>query len=126
MQEDGEGKLQQPANTMLATQIYCIPGAYREEEYKLFELMKHTTLFLATDPRDKIYVLLGICSDAGTDFPVDYELTPAQPHQAVVRFQVEKHGGCCAFAAIDNAHTTMDPRRAQRAAFWRVRAEDGK
>ena len=63
-----------------------------EQQMELSDLLERFRYCEATDPRDKIYAILGMASDIDLgDINIDYMLPVQQLYQNVVRFLITKH-----------------------------------
>jgi hypothetical protein len=63
-----------------------------EQQMELSDLLERFRYCEATDPRDKIYAILGMASDIDPgDINIDYMLPVQQLYQNVVRFLITKH-----------------------------------
>lgn len=56
----------------------------------LFHLIRITQRFQATDPRDKVYALLGLALEGDREFPPDYTITARQALVNLVKFLIAK------------------------------------
>ncbi|KAL9616319.1 MAG: hypothetical protein Q9160_008798 [Pyrenula sp. 1 TL-2023] len=72
-----------------------VRSTYRENPgcITLDHLLKQTYGRSATDPRDNVFALLGLVSDAGGAFPVDYNMSTSEVYQKamIMVFQTNGH-----------------------------------
>ena len=67
-------------------------GKIREHRMELLDLLQRFRYCIATDPRDKVYSLLGLSSDVEQgDIGIDYMLPPQEVYKDVVRFFLARH-----------------------------------
>lgn len=76
-----------PAIIMCQTLCACNIGPQAKI---LTHLLNVTRRFRASDPRDKIYALVGLCDEADRTFPVDYTKGNRDVLKDVVKFLVDK------------------------------------
>jgi hypothetical protein len=67
-------------------------GKPREHRMELLDLLQRFRYCIATDPRDKVYSLLGLSSDVEQgDIGIDYMLPPQEVYKDIVKFFLERH-----------------------------------
>jgi hypothetical protein len=65
-------------------------GALQPVSFDLYTLLRFTRRFLATEPRDKIFALLGV-ADNGHSFPIDYSISLRKLYVDVAWFLVNEN-----------------------------------
>jgi hypothetical protein len=67
-------------------------GKAREHRMELLDLLQRFRYCIATDPRDKVYSLLGLSSDVEQgDIGIDYMLPPQEVYKNIVFFFLARH-----------------------------------
>jgi hypothetical protein len=73
--------------------IYYLNQAHkiRDNNWGLLDLLRLTRKYMSTDPRDKVFALLGIITNSDTmDIKADYRISEAELYLAVAIYSLEK------------------------------------
>jgi len=103
----------------------CFPELFQSDPPKsraFAQLLRLTCNFNATDPRDKIYALLGMIGDDGKEFPVDYTRSLQEVWREAVSFSITKSRN---LEILETNREYIDPHVPSWMTSWLSQLKDG-